>query len=159
MRFLLGLAWKNLSRYKKRTMITASAIAIGLGIFIFMDSWLLGLEQESERNLIWYESSYARILNEKYWEEKDQLPLEYVIEDPDAVVAKLREMNIPAAARTIDRLLVGRRPGCGSWFPNYDHYNDEGRLLPDYRCGDRGHHKLPQPGSQQELHIHASGHF
>ena len=48
MRFLLGLAWKNLSRYKKRTMITASAIAIGLGIFIFMDSWLLGAEQESE---------------------------------------------------------------------------------------------------------------
>ena len=77
MRFLLGLAWKNLSRYKKRTMITAFAIAVGLGIFIFLDSWLLGLEQESERNLIWYESSYARILNEEYWEEKDQLPLDY----------------------------------------------------------------------------------
>ena len=101
MRFLLGLAWKNLSRYKKRTMITASAIAVGLGIFIFLDSWLLGMEQESERNLIWYESSYARIMNDEYWEEKDQLPLEYVIEDPDAVVARLTEMKIPAAARIV----------------------------------------------------------
>jgi ABC-type lipoprotein release transport system permease subunit len=101
MRFLLGLAWKNLSRYRKRTMITASAIAVGLGIFIFMDSWLLGAEQESERNLIWYESSYARIMDDEYWAEKDQLPLEYVIEDPDAVIVKLREMKIPAAARTV----------------------------------------------------------
>jgi ABC-type lipoprotein release transport system permease subunit len=101
MRFLLGLAWKNLSRYRKRTMITASAIAVGLGIFIFMDSWLLGAEQESERNLIWYESSYARVMNNAYWDEKDQLPLEYLIEDPDIVILRLKEMRIPAAARTV----------------------------------------------------------
>ena len=82
-------------------LFLTSAIAVGLGIFIFIDSWLLGLEQESERNLIWYESSYARVLNEGYWEEKDQLPLDYVIEDPGAVVETLREMKIPAAARTV----------------------------------------------------------
>lgn len=103
MRFLLGLAWKNLTRYKKRTLITAASIAVGLGIFIFMDSWLLGAEQESERNLIWYESSSARILNEQYWEEKDQLPLKFVIDDPEAVIAKLQEMKIPAAPRTVFR--------------------------------------------------------
>ena len=35
MKFLLSLAFKNLTRYTKRTVITASAIAFGLGMFIF----------------------------------------------------------------------------------------------------------------------------
>jgi hypothetical protein len=38
--FLPGLAWKNLSRYRKRTIITASALAFGIAIYIFMDGWL-----------------------------------------------------------------------------------------------------------------------
>jgi len=101
MKFLLGLALKNLSRYKKRTIITSSAIAVGLGIYIFIDAWLLGLEMESERNLIWYETSSARVLNESYWEEKDQLPLKYVIENPKKVTARLQELKILAAPRTV----------------------------------------------------------
>ncbi len=101
MKFLIGLAWKNLFRHKQRTLITASAIAVGLAIFIFIDSWLLGAQRESERNLIWYETSSARILNRRYWGEKDQLPLKYVIEKPEAVTARLHELNVPAAPRIV----------------------------------------------------------
>jgi len=32
MKFLVSLAWKNLSRYHRRTIITALALAVGLGI-------------------------------------------------------------------------------------------------------------------------------
>ncbi len=112
MRFLLGLAWKNLSRHKKRTIITALAIAMGLAIFIFIDSWLLGAQRESERNLIWYETSSARLLNRQYWEEKDQLPLKYVIENPDALTARLHELKIPAAPRIVfgGELIVREEP-------------------------------------------------
>lgn len=101
MKFLLSLAWKNLSRYRKRTIITAAALAVGLGVYIFMDSWLLGAEKESERNLVWYETSSARVLDDEYWEQKDRLPLKYTIEEPEAVLEKLAEKQIPAAARIV----------------------------------------------------------
>ncbi|MBN2323576.1 MAG: ABC transporter permease [Spirochaetes bacterium] len=101
MKFLLRLAWKNLSRYRKRTIITAAALAVGLGAYIFMDSWILGIEKESERNLVWYETSSARALDDGYWEQKDRLPLKYTIDEPEAVLGWLAGKKIPAAPRTV----------------------------------------------------------
>ena len=99
--FLLHLAWKNLSRYRKRTIITASALAFGLAIYIFMDGWLKGAETESERNLVLYETSSSRIVTKQYWAERDRLPLASAIQDPEAVIAELRAVGIPAVPRTL----------------------------------------------------------
>jgi putative ABC transport system permease protein len=101
MKFIFRLAWKNLSRYRKRTIITAAALAVGLGAYIFMDSWILGIEKESERNLVWYETSSARVLGDGYWEQKDRLPLKYTIDEPKAVLGWLAGKKIPAAPRTV----------------------------------------------------------
>ena len=101
MKTLIALAWKNLSRYKKRTIITASALAFGLAIFIFFDSWLLGMELDSERNLIWYETASAKIFHNEYWEERENSPLKYTIDNPDVLINSLDEMNINATARTV----------------------------------------------------------
>lgn len=101
MKFLIILAWKNLSRYRKRTIITAVALAFGLGLYIFMDSMLVGLEVESERNLIWYETASARIMHEDYWAEKDTLPLKYALDNIDELLAKLKKEGIPATPRTV----------------------------------------------------------
>ncbi len=99
--FLPALAWKNLSRYRKRTIITASAIAFGLAVYIFMDGWLKGAEVESERNLVLYETSSSRVLTREYWAEHDRMPLSSAIEDPEPVIAALRGAGIPAAPRTL----------------------------------------------------------
>ena len=42
MSFLASLAWKNLSRYRRRTVITATALGVGLAIYLLVDSILLG---------------------------------------------------------------------------------------------------------------------
>ncbi|MDD4450159.1 MAG: hypothetical protein PHS76_05600 [Sphaerochaeta sp.] len=44
MKFILQLAAKNLMRYKRRTAITAVAIAFGLMMYVFVDSLLLGAD-------------------------------------------------------------------------------------------------------------------
>ncbi len=75
MKFLLALAWKNLSRHRKRTIITAIAIATGIAMYIWVDSMLLGLEKESERNLVWYETASAKIMEKDFWKNIDYLPL------------------------------------------------------------------------------------
>jgi putative ABC transport system permease protein len=99
--FLLSLAWKNLSRYRKRTIITASAIAFGLAVYIFMDGWLKGAETESERNLVLYETSSSRIVTKQYWTERDRLPLASAIPDPGSVIGALRAAGISAVPRTL----------------------------------------------------------
>jgi ABC-type lipoprotein release transport system permease subunit len=101
MKTLIALAWKNLSRYKKRTIITASALAFGLAIFIFFDSWLLGMELDSERNLIWYETASAKIFHDEYWDKKENAPLKYTIDNPQNLINSLEEINIDATARTV----------------------------------------------------------
>jgi ABC-type lipoprotein release transport system permease subunit len=98
--FLPGLAWKKLSRYRKRTIITASAIAFGLAIYIFMDGWLKGAETESERNIVLYETGSSRVVSAQYWADRQRLPLANTIEDPDAVLAALRAGGIAAVPRT-----------------------------------------------------------
>ncbi|MBA7532869.1 hypothetical protein ES705_25099 [subsurface metagenome] len=101
MKFLITLAWKNLSRYRKRTIITAAALAFGLGLYIFMDSMLMGAEVESERNLIWFETSSARIMHQDYWAEKDSLPLKYALDNTGELLARLDKEGIAATTRTV----------------------------------------------------------
>ena len=101
MKFLIHFAWKNLSRYKKRTVITSLALAFGIGLYIFTDSLLLGISDESKRNLVWYETSSARLMNKNYWAEKDNLPLQYTIDNPEKIINTLKDHGIPAAPRTV----------------------------------------------------------
>ena len=97
MKFLISLAWKNLSRHRRRTLITLSAIAFGIAAFIWMDAFLRGAEKDSERNLKWYETGSAKILHREYWEEIDQLPLKYAIDEPDSI---LRALDLPQERST-----------------------------------------------------------
>jgi ABC-type lipoprotein release transport system permease subunit len=100
-RFIISLALKNLTRYKRRTIITAVAIAVGLMMYIVVDSILLGAEFESMRNLRWYETASARIMHPDYWEERLMRPLDISIDDPNTIVDALRKEGIAAAPRTM----------------------------------------------------------
>ncbi len=73
--FIPKMAFLNLGRYKKRTMITAGAIAYGLLMFIIMRSVLLGVDSESITNLRLYETANGRIMAPGYWEDRETFPL------------------------------------------------------------------------------------
>ncbi len=119
MMFLISLAFKNLFRYGKRTVITASAIAFGLGLYIMLDSFLLGMEKESEINLINYETASAKVLHPDYFDERETLPLKYPVENPEKLIARLGELGIPAAPRIMFR---------GELFVREDPYPEDGSL-------------------------------
>ena len=113
MKFLLSLAWKNLFRHSRRTLITAAAIAVGLSVYIFMDSWLLGAEQESERNLIIYETASAQIMTPEYFREgRDNLSLSNTLKDPEQIINAVRKTGYAAAPRVLfsGELIVYRDP-------------------------------------------------
>jgi ABC-type lipoprotein release transport system permease subunit len=99
-KFIVELALKNLARYKRRTIITAIAIAVGLMMFIIVDSMLIGAEYESMRNLRWFETSSARIQDSGYWENRMQLPLDKNIAQPYLIIESLRKEGIIGTPRT-----------------------------------------------------------
>ena len=101
MKFILQLAAKNLMRYKRRTAITAVAIAFGLMMYVFVDSLLLGSELESMRNLRWYETASLRVYDTAYWEDRYFLPLDASIEKAQEILDLLKAEGIAATERTL----------------------------------------------------------
>ncbi len=69
MGFIMRFAFKNIWRYKKRTIITFTAISVGVAAFLFLDSMLKGIHYESLRNFIDYESGHLKIYNKEFYDE------------------------------------------------------------------------------------------
>ncbi|TVQ28254.1 MAG: ABC transporter permease [Spirochaetaceae bacterium] len=98
--FLLRLAVKNLTRYGRRTVITALAIAAGVGIYIAMDSAIAGFAGESDRLYAGYETGDVAVTAPGYWEERQRFPLDRLVADPQAVIDTLRADGLSATPRT-----------------------------------------------------------
>jgi ABC-type lipoprotein release transport system permease subunit len=109
---IVALAFKNLFRHRRRTIITAGAVAVGLLMFILVDSILVGVEEESNRNLIWYETGAAQVIHRDYLDERDDRPLKYPIENAAAVEAELEAAGFEATSRIVftGELVVFRDP-------------------------------------------------
>ena len=98
--FVLKMALKNLFRYKKRTIITAFAIAIGLVFYIFVDSLLQGWYGGTERQYMNYEVASGRIVKKSWWNEKDRFFLSRSIENTAEITSLLEELGIDYTPRT-----------------------------------------------------------
>ena len=75
----LRLGIRNLFRNKRRTLITASTVAIAVMLMQFMFALMMGLEQQSFDNLINYQTGHAKVYAAGYFDERNELPLEPVL--------------------------------------------------------------------------------
>jgi putative ABC transport system permease protein len=116
MGFIITLAFKNLSRYRRRTIITAVAIAAGVSMYIFVDGWLQGAQNDSVRNLVKFETGSARVMDKKYWEEHDYLLPKYDIADPTPAEAALEKAGYLVAPRVTIFAEAAKTGGAGESF-------------------------------------------
>jgi hypothetical protein len=72
---MLSIALRNLSRHRVKTIITATAVAVSVCLYIAADGWLHGMNLESRRNIVSYEIGAAKIQTKAYFEKKDDLPM------------------------------------------------------------------------------------
>lgn len=77
--FLVKMAFRNLARHKKRTIYTAIVIAVAIGFYVFADALVLGMMDSSYENVTEFEFGHAQITSQKYWEEREDYPLENLI--------------------------------------------------------------------------------
>ena len=90
---LIKLAWKNLFRHKRRSIIAATAMGIGLAALIFADALWLGMEQNMVKTATASFLGDGQIHREGF---SDEQAVELTINQLDAVVANLRREGIVA---------------------------------------------------------------
>ncbi len=90
---LIKLSYRNLFRYRRRTLITASALAYGILMFIFIDSFMSGANEESFRNYRLHDTGDGQVLASGWWENREEVSLDYIIEDQDSYRTVLDRMD------------------------------------------------------------------
>ena len=75
--FKLGL--KNLTRQKRRNLITIMVIAFAFFSYLLMDSLMNGMEEISFENIKNYDTGNIQVTYPEYWEDRKELPLENLI--------------------------------------------------------------------------------
>ncbi len=123
----IGLAAKNLTRHRRRTIITAVAMAVGIALYISMNSLLTGFTSETDRNLQEFELGSAAYFAQGYWEEREQFPLDILIEDPQPLLERLSDADIPAAPHTAFR---------GELIVHYDPFPEDGSITMAFTAVD-----------------------
>lgn len=90
---LIKLAWKNLLRHKRRSIIAATAMGIGLAALIFVDALWLGMEQNMVKTATASFLGDGQIHREGF---SDEQAVELTINQLDAVVTNLRREGVVA---------------------------------------------------------------
>ncbi|MGB7055814.1 MAG: ABC transporter permease, partial [bacterium] len=86
---LLNIAWRNVFRHTRRTIITAAAISVGLSSMIFMNTMMNGADKMASRNIIDFETGHLEIFARDYYREEGVFPLDTIIENPRFVADKI----------------------------------------------------------------------
>jgi putative ABC transport system permease protein len=78
--FSIRLGLKNLSRQKRRNIITILVIGFAFFGYLFVESLMNGMLDMSVDNIRNFETGDIQIANPDYWKEREDLPLEHLIE-------------------------------------------------------------------------------
>jgi len=97
---LFKIAARNVLRNKRRTAITGIVMMFGIGLFIYADSILKGMDRMTIDNMVQYTDSFLKIRTPEYVSNIQGNPLDYGIPDPEAVIKTLlsSDLGIKAAA-------------------------------------------------------------
>jgi len=92
---MIKLAFRGILRYRNRTIITSLVIAIAVLFSISMHTLITGVKLDSEKNLIYNDTSSAKIYAKGYFKDRDYLPIDYLIskEEGNKIESILEQNN------------------------------------------------------------------
>lgn len=90
---LLKLAWRNVFRHRRRTMITAAAISVGLGAMIMSNTMMNGMDTMASYNIINYETGHLEVFAAGYYREEGLFPLDTIIDEPGSLLAAVQDIK------------------------------------------------------------------
>ena len=82
------IAFRDLGRKRRRSVLTALAVALGLALLIVLNGYIAGVVEDALQNSIRLRTGHVQIRAEPYREERLSLKHEDLVQDPDARVAQ-----------------------------------------------------------------------
>jgi len=112
---LLKIAWRNVWRQRRRTLLIAAAMGIIMSLLVLFDGVIVGFEQSIYGNAIQLLGGNIQIHAPGYNEKSEQNPL-LPLANPDAVIqaAEANTNTVAAAKRIVTGGLVANREGAFS---------------------------------------------
>jgi len=138
------MALRNLGRHRVKTIITTTAVAISVALYIFVDGWILGMNLESRRNIVSYEIGAAKIQTKAYFDKKDELPMYENFTGAEVLAAKLSEAGYDSAPRFVFSGTLYSREGTAPMVFNAVDPAKEAKLLRYIPYLESG--RFPKPG-------------
>ncbi|HCM27706.1 MAG: hypothetical protein A2Z99_12350 [Treponema sp. GWB1_62_6] len=139
------MSLRNLSRHKTKTVITTIAVAVSVALYIFMDSWLLGMNLDSRRNIVSYEIGAAKIQSAAYFAKKDELPMYESFSGWEKIADALAEEGYDSAPRFVFSGTLYSRSGTAPMEFNAVDVPREEQLLRYVPFMESG--RFPRPGA------------
>ncbi|HOJ64407.1 MAG TPA: FtsX-like permease family protein [Spirochaetota bacterium] len=97
--FFLKMAFANLKRHRLKSFFTILAITISVTVFIFIDAFLYGIDIDSRRNLVNFETGEVKIYKKRYFDIKDELPMYEAFTNYEDILKSLDKIGYDAAPR------------------------------------------------------------
>lgn len=101
LRTVLSMSLGNLGRHRVKTIITVTAVLVSVSLYIAMDAWILGMNIDSKRNIVNYESGAVKIQTKAYFDNKDELPMYESFAGADLAIHALETQGYRAAPRFV----------------------------------------------------------
>ncbi len=87
---VLRIALRNVIRHRRRALITAVTMMVGIGFFIALDSLYNGLDRLSVDDLINFRDSSVKIFSAAYDADRESFPLDKGVPDPASLESWLK---------------------------------------------------------------------
>ncbi len=102
MKLYLTLAWRNVWRNRRRTLIVMLAMGLGLGLLIFYDGFIEGAAQAIFGNAVRLQGGNIQIHAPGYREKYQRMPLLPLANADDVIQAALAQPGVTSASRRIN---------------------------------------------------------
>ncbi len=101
MRQLLKIAYRDLIRNRRRSLLTLVAIAVGVSLLVFMSGFIQGAIADSVENNIRLQTGHLKIRAESYDEDKVSLAWEDLLDNPEELAARVNALDGVEAASPV----------------------------------------------------------
>jgi ABC-type lipoprotein release transport system permease subunit len=101
---LFKLAFRNLGRNRRRSLLSALAVAVGLALLVLMASVVTGEMRGAMENTIQLQSAHLQVRAAGYDEDKVSLDWQNLVESPQAVATQIE--SIPQVTLATPRLFA-----------------------------------------------------
>jgi ABC-type lipoprotein release transport system permease subunit len=72
---LARIAFRSMARHKTKTVLTVLAVMVSVALYIAVDGWLEGMNLDSRRNIVAYETGAAKLQTALYFDKFDDRPM------------------------------------------------------------------------------------